>query len=163
MRAIEWRVRTVMWICAVQWVTCGANAPDRIAGALQMNTQPCLNGTGNNLVHRGFDRAFGRGARRVRTRPSAKYIYTRNLRVGSDPTTVLPIAVSIHYLPTRLCQRAVSSSRGWSNNWQIENTWQAGKDISFRVAAPVGFLPCPSVAGRRCSRHGPTTRSGRHW
>ena len=53
-----------MWICAVQWVTCGANAPDRIAGALQMNTQPCLNGTGNNLVHRGFDRAFGRGARR---------------------------------------------------------------------------------------------------
>ena len=65
-----------MWICAVQWVTCGANAPDRIAGALQMNTQPCLNGTGNNLVHRGFDRAFGRGARRVlQTRPSAKYIY----------------------------------------------------------------------------------------
>ena len=62
MRAVEWRVRTVMWICAVQWVTCGANAPDRIAGALQMNTQPCLNGTGNNLVHRGFDRAFGIGA-----------------------------------------------------------------------------------------------------
>ena len=62
MRAVEWQVRTVRWICAVQWATCGANAPDRIAGALQMNTQPCLNGTGNNLVHRGFDRAFGIGA-----------------------------------------------------------------------------------------------------
>ena len=56
----------------VQWVTCGANAPDRIAGALQMNTQPCLNGTGNNLVHKGFDRAFGIVAKGVQTRPSWK-------------------------------------------------------------------------------------------
>ena len=39
-----------------------ANAPDRIACALQINIQPCLNGTNNNLIHRGFDRAFGIGA-----------------------------------------------------------------------------------------------------
>ena len=40
-----------------------ANAPDRIACALQINIQPCLNGTDNKLVHRGFDRTFGIGAR----------------------------------------------------------------------------------------------------
>ena len=40
-----------------------ANVPDRIACALQINIQPCLNGTDNKLVHRGFDRTFGIGAR----------------------------------------------------------------------------------------------------
>ena len=49
-----------------------ANAPDRIACALQINIQPCLNGTDNNLVHWGFDRAFGIGAKGVHTRPSWK-------------------------------------------------------------------------------------------
>ena len=38
-----------------------ANARDRIACALQINIQPCLNGTNNNLIHRVFDRAFGIG------------------------------------------------------------------------------------------------------
>ena len=38
-----------------------ANVPDRIACALQINIQPCLNGTNNNLIHRVFDRAFGIG------------------------------------------------------------------------------------------------------
>ena len=49
-----------------------ANVPDRIACALQINIQPCLNGTDNNLVHRGFDRDFGIGAKGVRTRPGGK-------------------------------------------------------------------------------------------
>ena len=40
-----------------------ANAPGGIACALQINIQPCLNGTDNKLVHRGFDRTFGIGAR----------------------------------------------------------------------------------------------------
>ena len=40
-----------------------ANARDGIACALQINIQPCLNGTDNKLVHRGFDRTFGIGAR----------------------------------------------------------------------------------------------------
>ena len=38
-----------------------ANAPGGIACALQINIQPCLNGTNNNLIHRVFDRAFGIG------------------------------------------------------------------------------------------------------
>ena len=40
-----------------------ANALDRIVCALQINIQPCLNGTDNKLIHRGFHRTFGIGAR----------------------------------------------------------------------------------------------------
>ena len=49
-----------------------ANAPGGIACALQINIQPCLNGTDNNLVHSFLGTVYLLVAKGVRTRPGGK-------------------------------------------------------------------------------------------